>query len=414
MLNWLRRFSIFAFLDSNGDRQYEGNYELLVAAGSVPNSILECSDDLSVLDKQSLIAPDWLFGHINYDFKNQLEPGLQSDKPARTGFKMLYFFKPFTVVYIGRDALELVIESFDQPQLVYEEIMGCDFDKKNEVLPAVKFNLRVDKEKYLSTVSVLKDHISRGDCYEINYCTEGFAEHVQLDPYMVYIKLSELSPAPFSALYRNGESYLVCASPERYLHKKGREIVAQPMKGTMRRGKDSIEDEKIRMQLVESLKERAENVMITDLMRNDLARCCVPGSIMVSELFKVLSFLNVHQMISTVRGIMVPDARPSLPIACSFPMGSMTGAPKYRVMQLIEQYEASRRELFSGTLGYFDPNGDFDFNVVIRSLFYNEATGYLSYHTGGAITFDSDALQEWNERNLKAWALERIFAGESS
>jgi para-aminobenzoate synthetase component 1 len=150
--------------------------------------------------------------------------------------------------------------------------------------------------------------------------------------------------------------------------------------------------------------------MIVDLVRNDLARCCELGSVTVDELFGIYSFPQVHQMISTVSGRLRDDMSFADALKYSFPMGSMTGAPKVKVMELIETYEAARRELFSGTLGYITPGGDFDFNVVIRSLFYNENSKRLSYQTGGAITYDSTAEQEWEEMRLKAWALERIFA----
>ena len=149
--------------------------------------------------------------------------------------------------------------------------------------------------------------------------------------------------------------------------------------------------------------------MIVDLVRNDLSRCSETGSINVDELFGIYSFPQVHQMISTVSGTMKTRAFTDA-IRYSFPMGSMTGAPKFKVMELIDKYERSRRELFSGTVGYITPDGDFDFSVIIRSLFYNAATRYLSYQTGGAITYDSNAEQEWEEMRLKAWALERIFS----
>jgi para-aminobenzoate synthetase component 1 len=201
----------------------------------------------------------------------------------------------------------------------------------------------------------------------------------------------------------------MCTSPERYLSKKGNRLIAQPIKGTSRRDTDLATDLQRKEQLRNNIKERAENVMIVDLLRNDLARCCETGSVHVDELFGIYSFPQVHQMISTISGTLQQAKHFTDAIRYSFPMGSMTGAPKYKVMQLIEHYERSRRELFSGTVGYITPDGDFDFNVIIRSLFYNAATKYLSYQTGGAITYDSDPEQEWEEMRLKAWAMERIF-----
>lgn len=202
----------------------------------------------------------------------------------------------------------------------------------------------------------------------------------------------------------------MCASPERYLFKDGVKVLSQPIKGTARRDADVTIDSQIKQELRNSIKDQAENVMIVDLVRNDLARSCETGSVHVDELFGIYSFPQVHQMISTVSGELKPGVPFTNAIHYSFPMGSMTGAPKIKVMELIELYEQQRRELFSGTVGYINPEGDFDFNVVIRSLFYNAATQYLSYQTGGAITYDSDPMKEWEEMRLKAWALERIFS----
>jgi len=226
----------------------------------------------------------------------------------------------------------------------------------------------------------------------------------------VFNALNALSPAPFAAYYRLDDKYMICASPERYLRKRGGNLLSQPIKGTARRDTDLVKDEQIKAELRNDIKERAENVMITDLVRNDLARCCEPGSINVDELFGVYTFPQVHQLISTVSGTMRLGVPFTDAIRYSFPMGSMTGAPKYKVMQLIDKYECSRRELFSGTVGYICPDGDFDFNVIIRSLFYNQSTKYLCYQTGGAITYDSLPEKEWDEMRLKAWALERIFS----
>jgi len=146
-------------------------------------------------------------------------------------------------------------------------------------------------------------------------------------------------------------------------------------------------------------------------MRSDLAKCCIPGSIQATELFGLYAFPQVHQMISTIEGRLRPDAGVADVLRSTFPMGSMTGAPKIKVMELIEKYEGSRRGIYSGTVGYINPDGDFDFNVVIRSLMYNQNTRYLAYQTGGAITYDSIPEQEWEEVHLKAKAMEAaVFA----
>jgi len=408
MLDWAKQFSIFLFLDSNHYNLTNSSYECLLGAGSVD----VISDDGDILWKVKAIhdaRQDWLFGHICYDYKNVLEPKLSSSHAEHIGFPDAGFFVPQTVCHINTQCTVLTIESFDEPALIYKSISEVEVTSVPS-LSKLQFSSRVSKQQYLETIAKLRTHIADGDCYEINFCTEGFCEHADVQPLQVFNALNALSPAPFAAYYKCRDKYMMCASPERYLRKTGSKVLSQPIKGTARRYSDPAKDDEIKEQLRNDIKERAENVMITDLVRNDLARCCETASIKVEELFGIYTFPQVHQMISTVSGEMRKGVHFTDAIRHSFPMGSMTGAPKYKVMQLIEQYEHSRRELFSGTVGYITPGSDFDFNVVIRALFYNEACRYLSYQTGGAITYDSVAEKEWEEMRLKAWALERIFA----
>ena len=245
----------------------------------------------------------------------------------------------------------------------------------------------------------------------IYFCQEFFAEHIEIDPISIYKKLSDISPNPFSAFYRLNDKWLLCASPERFLKKEGKKIVTQPIKGTSKRIQgDERKDEQNRSWLFHSDKDRSENVMVVDLMRNDLSKICEEGTVKVDELFGIYSFPQVHQMISTVSGELYGKISFETIMKATFPMGSMTGAPKRRVMQLIEQYEQTKRGIFSGAVGYITPDGDFDFNVVIRSIMYNETSGYLSFQTGSAITFYSDPKKEWEECLLKAGAIKKVLA----
>ncbi|MCW3123060.1 MAG: Aminodeoxychorismate synthase [Flavipsychrobacter sp.] len=410
MLNWANQFSILLFLDSNNYPSIYNGYECLLAAGAT--SVIKGDSNDLLLQVQQLheAKPDWLFGHIAYDYKNILEPKLSSAHKARIGFPALQFFVPQTVCHVNREQTFLTIESFEDTTQIYNAIIEAEIESVQKRIPALQFNSATSKEEYLQTINNLRRHIADGDCYEINYCTEGYCEDVSINPMQVFNALNVLSPAPFAAYYRTDDQHMMCASPERYLRKEGVGVLSQPIKGTARRDKDPVKDAEIKQQLSNDIKERAENVMIVDLMRNDLARCCETGSIKVDELFGIYSFPQVHQMISTVSGTMRAGVPFTDAIRHSFPMGSMTGAPKYKVMQLIEQYEHSRRELFAGTVGYITPAGDFDLNVVIRSLFYNAESRHLAYQTGGAITWDSNPEQEWEEMRLKAWALERIFS----
>jgi para-aminobenzoate synthetase component I len=409
ILNWTKQFSILVILDNNSYPSAQSGHEYLVAAGAASFITSDNDDTLSTLQKAHDAAPDWMFGHICYEYKDVLEPRLTSRHPLIHGFPTLHFFVPETVCLVNHKQDTLTIETIHEPAQIYAEIMQCPSDIGTGKIPLLSFTHAISHTDYISTISRLRRHIADGDCYEINYCTSGHTHVGSLDTVSVFHALNELSPAPFAAYMRLNEHHLMCASPERYLKKNGRQILSQPIKGTARRGANIQNDEQIKAALLSDIKERAENIMIVDLVRNDLARCCDTGSVKVDELFGIYSFPQVHQMISTVSGTLRQDAGFTEAINTTFPMGSMTGAPKYKVTQLIDKYETARRELFSGTVGYITPSGNFDFNVIIRSLFYNEKKSLLSYSAGGAITWDSKPENEWEEMRLKTWALERIF-----
>jgi len=409
MLNWSKQFSILLLLDSCEYTSKYGRYECLLAVHPIDVIAGNMGDLLNRVSIWHQERKDWLFGHICYDYKNNIEPKLSSRHLHRFDFPLLHFFCPAIVCYINEQRDALTIESIGiEPSEVWEAIAQYPLSE-DSALPILSFLQSTSQQQYLEIIQTLRQHIADGDCYEINFCNQGYCEGVALDPMQVFRKLKDISPAPFSAYYKLNHSYMICASPERYLYKEGPKILSQPIKGTARRDANPEKDLLIKEELQNSIKNKAENVMIVDLVRNDLARSCETGSVTVEELFGIYSFPQVHQMISTVSGNLKKQVSFTDALRYSFPMGSMTGAPKIKVMQLIEQYERSGRELFSGTAGYITPHGDFDFNVIIRSLFYDETLQYLSYQTGGAITYDSDPMEEWEEMRLKAWALERIF-----
>lgn len=353
----------------------------------------------------------WRYGHLSYELgkkillrESTVRPTLSGDR----GWPLMNLATPRVIVGKRRDEGGLSIVA-PAAAKVFSEIVATGVEASKD-LPRAAFEPVVAKEQYLQIIEALREHIAAGDCYEINFCNARFAQHaVTMDAVSTFRRLREHSPAPFSALYKQEDQFAICASPERYLAKRGRTLRSQPIKGTARRDADPIKDEALRTALQESKKERAENVMIVDLVRSDLAHSCVLGSVAVEELFGIQTFPTVHQMVSTVQGTLRHDQHWWDAVRQSFPMGSMTGAPKEAVMKLIEHYEPVRRGLFSGSLGYLTPEGDFDFNVVIRTLFYDVSNGHLSYSTGGAITWGSDAEAEWEETLLKGRALERIF-----
>lgn len=402
MLNWLEQFSTFCFLDSNG---YDGNKELIAGAGVVRACLESSPNALSELQAFIDEKASWLFGHLGYEL-DTAEKMSHAYKPDMLQFPDLFFFEPEVVIIIKNNILTIHAAN---AQVVFDAIIQSvpiNSNYNDEPLPVEN---RISKDEYLDIIQKLQNHIQRGDCYEINFCQEFFADNITADPFLLFKKLNQVSPNPFSGFYRLNDKWLLCASPERFLKKEKRKIISQPIKGTLKREPGEQHQQEARAALLNSEKDRAENVMVVDLVRNDLSRICQEGSVQVDELFGIYSFPQVHQMISTISGTLKEDACFADIIHATFPMGSMTGAPKVSVMKLIGQYEKSRRGVFSGALGYIDPEGDFDFNVVIRSLMYNQSARYLSFQTGGGITIYSDAEKEWEECMLKAKAIKEVL-----
>lgn len=407
MLNWSNRFSIFCMLDN---QQYSFNdpaFECILAAGCKKSVSASAGNAFDTLQQFYNNRSGWIFGHLGYDLKNEIE-ALGSENPDGIGFSDMFFFEPELVIKLGQKAVE--ITGTGDPESVFNAIEQEQLPPDTATGSSIKPGSRFTRDSYIETVKKIQEHIARGDCYVLNFCQEFFADNILIKPVEVYKKLLTISPNPFSALYRVNECWCLCASPERYLKKEGSSILSQPIKGTASRHLlDELKDEASRQHLRQSEKEKSENVMVVDLVRNDLSKICREGTVNTRDLFGIYSFPQVHQMISTVTGELEKDMDFSAIIKATFPMGSMTGAPKKRVMELVEQYERTKRGLFSGAIGYINPDGDFDFNVVIRSILYNMQNRYLSIQTGGAITFYSDAEKEYEECILKAKAMMQVL-----
>jgi len=403
IFEWAKDFEVVCYLDNNHYRGYTGNdFECLVAVGA--GSQLFQKEEKGAFDGLKTFydeKKDWLFGFLTYDLKNDVEQ-LTSANFDGAGFPAIHFFQPLTVLEIHAEKVTIHSAS-DSPEYIFDHIKQTPAPQS--LLKASKplhLRSRISRESYLDTVHAIRQHILRGDIYEMNFCQEFFVEDCLFDAPAVFQRLNDIAKAPFSAFYKLHDRYLLCASPERFLKKTGNKLLTQPIKGTIRRGADAREDAMLRQQLFDSPKDRSENVMIVDLVRNDLARSCRTGTVQVEELFGVYRFEQVMQLISTVTGQLEEDVHFVDAIRRAFPMGSMTGAPKVRSMELIELYEQTRRGLYSGAVGYITPWGDFDFNVVIRSMIYNGAGRYLSFQVGGAIVFDSVPEDEFVECLLKA------------
>lgn len=406
VLNWANRFSTFCFLDNNQYNIPPHSAECILAAGAV--KFIEAAAGDALKQMQQFIGGDkrWLFGHLGYDLKNEIE-AVQSSHTDRIGFPDLFFFQPEILIQFDRNKMTIQSEREDEEK-IFNEILAAD-DSCSAASLSVNIHNKITQEEYISIIEKLKQHIVRGDCYEINFCQEFFAENIAVSPLQLFKKLSAISPNPFSAFYRMGDRYLLCASPERFLKKEGNRILSQPIKGTSQRMTDEFGDKKSKSELMRSAKDRSENVMIVDLVRNDLSKICVEGTVKADELYGIYSYPLVHQMISTISGRLKEDISFSEIINATFPMGSMTGAPKKKVMELIEKYEKTKRGIFSGALGYLNPEGDFDFNVVIRSIMYDVSNKYLSFQAGSGITFYSNPEKEWEECLLKARAIRKAL-----
>jgi para-aminobenzoate synthetase component 1 len=406
-LLWASQFSVFTYLNHNHIEFPHGAFPEVLAAGTIDYISPTPGDSFSKLKEFFDKKKDTLFGFFSYDLKNEVEM-LSSIHPDKINFPDLYFYQPEHILYFNDEHLN--IHSID-PDQIYKEIESIHiplFPKRAEI----QIHQNLSKEDYLKNIQHIKNHLLNGDIYELNYCIEFYANNAKVEPLQLYSELNESSPMPFSAFHKLNDKYLICASPERFLKKVNRNLISQPMKGTSKRGENSKEDQLLKDRLRNSPKELSENMMILDLVRNDLAKSSVPGSVKAEEMFGVYTFRQVHQMISTVVSELRPEVHPIDAIKNAFPMGSMTGAPKVSALKLIEKYEKSKRGLFSGAIGYIDLNGDFDFNVVIRSIFYNATNACLSFQAGSAITHQSDAEEEYEECLLKAGAMMKVLTIE--
>lgn len=403
----------------NGNRFTSDKYtsfDQVIALGVAAECFGDETDAFASLRAFSDRYDDWLFGFMGYDLKNQLE-SLASSHFDGVGMPLMHFFLPVIVMIPDEGGVKIGClpghGKYSDPDRVWKELMAhewaADQDAGRIRSPGLKVRARVPRRDYLKNVGAIKEHIQQGDIYEMNYCVEFFSENALVDPLLVYRLLNLQSPTPFSAYYALGSKFLMGASPERFLKKRGRTLISQPIKGTIARGGDAKSDARMAAMLLNDPKERSENVMIVDLVRNDLARSASKGSVKVMELFGIYPFRQVHQMISTVVSDLRPECHFVDALRMAFPMGSMTGAPKVRAMQLIEQYEATRRGLYSGAVGYISPTKDFDFNVVIRSILYNAASRYLSFMAGSAITAGSRPEMEYGECLLKAKAMRKVL-----
>ena len=410
LLAWAQQFEQVVWLDSNNYEQQYSNYDAVLAVDAHTFIKTDYKNAFDTLKTYQTKTNDWIFGYLTYDLKNDVEL-LESRNFDGLNLPDLYFFQPKKLFLFKGDTLEIrYLNAFkndiDTDLLA---IANFNFEPCISNCNAVKIQLRTSKDRYFKKVASILSRIHRGDIYEANFCQEFYAHNTVINPLDTYLKLNSISKPPFATFFKSNNNYLMCASPERYIKKEATTIISQPIKGTAKRSTDRETDVYLKTELETNDKERSENIMIVDLVRNDLSITALKGSVKVNELCKIYTFDQVHQMISTVTSKIAKTTHPVDVIKSTFPMGSMTGAPKISAMQIIEELEDAKRGLYSGSVGYITPEGDFDFNVVIRSILYNETKNYVSYSVGGAITAKSEPLKEYEECLIKAKAMRMVL-----
>ena len=420
LLQWAQQYETAVWLDSNNHNQGYTSFHSILAVDEFTSIQTDVVNAFEKLKEYQSITQDYLFGYLSYDVKNATE-NLTSTNSDGLGFAELFFFQPQKILFVKNDSIEFQYLTMvdDEIDTDFEAICTQEIKQKNTASTRLEnggnivIKPRIQKQDYLFKVGEILEHIHKGDIYEANFCQEFYAENTRINPLDIYEDLNTISEAPFATFLKIDNQYLLCASPERYLKKEGAKIISQPIKGTAKRLVDLQEDQKTATALSKDIKERSENIMIVDLVRNDLSKSAKKGSVRVEELCKVSSFKQVHQMISTVVSELKDDVHLIDVIKDTFPMGSMTGAPKISAMKIIETLEETKRGLYSGTVGYFTPMGNFDFNVVIRSILYDSEKKYLSFSVGSAITAKSTPEKEYEECLLKAKAMQFVLTNSN-
>ncbi|MGY8924968.1 MAG: aminodeoxychorismate synthase component I [Flavobacteriales bacterium] len=409
LVSWAQQYEEIVWLDSNQRLHSHATYDAVLAVDAFTGIQTDALNGFEKLKDYQEVTKDWIFGYLSYDLKNDIEP-LSSENFDGLNFPDLYFFQPKKLFLFKDKSVTIKYLNCICDEVESDLVTISSFSKtaESKVSNNIKIESRVSKASYIEKVTAMLSHIKRGDIYEANFCQEFYAI-AQLNPLETYFSLNSISQTPFATFLKNGNQFLLSSSPERFIKKEGSIITSQPIKGTTRRSDNSNEDEDLKFALKNDQKERSENIMIVDLVRNDLSKIAKKGTVKVTELCEIHSFKQVHHMISTVEAEVLPTVSAVGVIAAAFPMGSMTGAPKISAMTIIEELEETKRGVYSGAVGYFSPQGDFDFNVVIRSILYNASNSYVSFSVGSAITSKSTPEKEYEECLVKAKAMRSVL-----
>lgn len=402
-LQWATGFDICCVLDSNFYKDPYSKFDLAIAVDFIDKTETNTFQNIQKFKEKH--AKNWIFGGFSYDLKNDTEQ-LHSNNLDFLDFPEAFFFVPKHLIIVKNQQVEIISESAKD---IWESLQQKVLIEHDNTAP-VTIEARFSKTQYIHTVEKVIHEIAIGNIYETNFCMEFYATNCIINPLNTFQKLNKQSPTPFSNYFKWFDKHIISATPERFLAKRGENLISQPIKGTAKRGNTTAEDLQIINELKTNPKELQENVMIVDLVRNDLTKSAKKGTVKVKELFGVYSFKQVHHLISTIVCQKQEDLESIEAIKNTFPMGSMTGAPKIKAMELMEQFERTKRGMYSGAVGYFSPDGDFDFNVIIRTILYNQTNKYLSFQVGSAITYYAIPEKEYEECLLKIKAILKVLS----
>ena len=350
-----------------------------------------------------------VFGYLSFEAKKLFEKNAY-ENCCSDGSELVYFFEPEHIWKEENGMWICLTEEQPNERSVIEDFLSNYKKIEPSALDEkLVFEMLETKESYIEKTERILGDIQRGDYYETNFCMPLQAKGSLNEAFAHFSKMNNATEAPHTVYFNGDNLQLLCTSPERFIQKKGNKIISQPIKGTIKRGANSTEDEENKTWLRASKKEQAENIMIVDLVRNDLSRLAEKASVQVTELCELHTFKTLHHLVSTVEAQLPSDITFTEILAATFPMGSMTGAPKISAVQHMEKIEMLDRGLYSGTFGVIEPNGNFDFNVIIRSAVYNKEKKQTTIKVGSAITHASNAEAEYDECLLKAASTLSIF-----
>lgn len=351
-------------------------------------------------------------GYFSYDMGRILESFIDtSDSNIDIPDSIFYLYENIIIfdhennkTYIT--ALGFIDNSIED---IYNTILEKYSDEETEVELEEKnteFHSNFTKDEYMRAISRMREYIRDGDMYIANMTRNVWCDNYD-DSFYIYENLRTINPAPFAAYMDCGDFQIISSSPERFMYVQDRKVYTRPIKGTRPRGQNIEEDNKNREELMNSEKDKSELLMIVDLERNDLSKVCKASSVKVTDLFKIEEYATVFHLVSEIEGELEEGVSSVKCIRECYPGGSITGAPKIRAMEIIEELEGLKRNIYTGCIGYFDLRGNCDFNIAIRTIIKKGNKAYFG--VGGGITYESDAEAEWYETIDKAKALMRVL-----